>query len=111
MGFLGCPANPPSSGILGGGGLSELRGTNFNRAVDDGNSLAASLWHKGGFKPRPFGTAMCFPSGVCGTLVICKPSRKPRPQSGIAHGRRDGIRGPLRTLVLALNLSETRLGR
>src|SRR5437868_1028401 len=33
-----------------------------------------------GFKPAPtsFATAICFPSGVCGTLVICDcPARNP----------------------------------
>src|ERR1700736_1002646 len=27
---------------------------NFDSTADDGSSLAASLWHKGGFKPRPY---------------------------------------------------------
>src|SRR3984893_6709478 len=27
---------------------------NFDSAADDGHSLAASLWHKGGFKTRPY---------------------------------------------------------
>jgi len=46
---------------------------NFDSTADDGNSLAASLWHKGGFKTRPYKLRDCdvLPVRVCGTLVIC----------------------------------------
>jgi hypothetical protein len=33
---------------------SELSRTSFDCAADDGNSLAASLWHKGGLQTRPY---------------------------------------------------------
>src|ERR1700730_3212541 len=44
-----------------------------NCVADDGNSLAASLWHKGGFKTRPYKLRDCEALPVRGlrTLVIC----------------------------------------
>src|ERR1700737_4529444 len=54
MVFVGGGLKPPPVRDFGGGGGSGLSRTNFDSAADDGNSLAASLWHKGGFKTRPY---------------------------------------------------------
>src|ERR1700737_3909737 len=54
MVFVGGGLKPPPVRDFGGGGGSGLSPINFDSTADDGNSLAASLWHKGGFKTRPY---------------------------------------------------------
>src|ERR1700730_1033922 len=44
---------------------------NFDSTADDGNSLATSLWHKGGFKTRPYKLRDCDVLPVRGLRDAC----------------------------------------
>jgi hypothetical protein len=44
----------------------EIRSTNFQFAADHGNSVAASMWHEGGFETRPYKRPDCAMPPVLG---------------------------------------------